>query len=160
MKHREKMLMRETLELLRQTLRNSPNFRKGEWRDVDDWLFSELSYTRGELQEIYAGSDIFYDSSSAASDEDLRLNPYLDCPLRCARNSDPDNKFGPGAEVYAMVEGMPTVFSSRQLPVISRYIGQEPRLEKNKWTGSISLWFGNEKVWDSRVAEHAPPMVS
>lgn len=151
MKYREKTLIRETLELLRKTLRKSPDFRNSDWRDVDDWLFAELPFTKEELREIYADSGIFYDGSSAASAEDFRLSPYLGCPLRCARTSSPDNEYGAGAEVYAMAEGMPTVFTSQQLPIISRYIGQTPRLEKHQWTGSISLWFGSEKIWDSRA---------
>mgnify|MGYP001041124232 CR=1 FL=1 len=150
MNNREKMLTRETLELLRETLRKAPDFRGKDWRTVDDWLFSELSFTKGELRDIYAGSGFLYDSSSAVPDDEFWLTPYLDCQLRCARNSGSDNIYGPGAEVYAMVDGMPTLFSSKDIPRISKYIGQTPRLERNRWNGVISLWFGCEKVWSSQ----------
>ena len=52
MTKREKNLFFETLELLRKELRQSDGFRGKDWRDVDDWLFSELPFTKGELREI------------------------------------------------------------------------------------------------------------
>ncbi len=40
--------------------------------------------------------------------------------------------------------------TSQKLPILSKYIGQTPRLEKHPWAGDISLWFGEEKVWDTQ----------
>lgn len=150
MNTREKTLLFETLELLRKELRQSESFRGKDWRDVDDWLFSELSITKGELREIYGGTGIQYDSGSAVPTACAFLAQYVGCELHCCRNSGSDNEYGYSCEVYALVEGMPTLFTSQQLPIISKYIGQVPHLEENPWTGDISLWFGNEKVWDTQ----------
>ena len=65
MTKREKNLFFETLELLRKELRQSDGFRGKDWRDVDDWLFSELPFTKGELREIYQGRGVQYDATSA-----------------------------------------------------------------------------------------------
>ena len=150
MTKREKNLFFETLELLRKELRQSDGFRGKDWRDVDDWLFSELPFTKGELREIYQGRGVQYDATSAVPTACAYLAQFIGCELRLCRNSGYDNEFGPSCEVYAMVEGMPTLFTSQQLPIISKYIGQTPRLEKNQWTGDISLWFGDEKIWDTQ----------
>ena len=147
---RDKNLFFETLELLRNELQKSDDFRGQDWRDVDDWLFAQLSFTRGELREIYQGRGVMCDTTSAVPTACAFLAQYLDRELRLCRNSGPDNEFGPSCEVYAMVEGMPTLFTSQKLPILSKYIGQTPRLEKHTWAGDISLWFGEEKVWDTQ----------
>lgn len=150
MTNREKKLFFDTLELLRKELRQSDEFRGKDWRGVDDWLFSELPFTKGELREIYQGRGVQYSATSAVPTACAYLAQFIGCELRLCRNSGYDNEFGYSCEVYAMVEGMPTLFTSQQLPILSKYIGQTPRLEKNQWTGDVSLWFGDEKIWDTQ----------
>lgn len=53
MTNREKQMFFETLELLRETVRNSRDFEEADWKDVDDYIFSRLCLTVGDLYEIY-----------------------------------------------------------------------------------------------------------
>ncbi len=53
MNERTKNLFFETIEMLRKTI--SKDFY--DWKDADDWLFSELNFTKQELLEIYEGRD-------------------------------------------------------------------------------------------------------
>lgn len=61
----EKQNMFETLELLRKTARRLPDFQGADWKDVDDWIFSELNLTIGDIDEIYAGRDSLVYAGSA-----------------------------------------------------------------------------------------------
>lgn len=56
-----KELLFQTIELLRKEAQ--PKF--SDWKDADDWLFSELDYTKDELAQIYAGHDIQVSFDSA-----------------------------------------------------------------------------------------------
>lgn len=51
--HRARQLLFGTLELLRKELH--PKF--ADWKDADDWIFSQLDFTKDELQQIYEGRD-------------------------------------------------------------------------------------------------------
>lgn len=51
-KHQQDLLF-ECLQITRHLLQK--NF--SDWKDADDWLFSELSITKDELNEIYTGHD-------------------------------------------------------------------------------------------------------
>ena len=64
-KKRYEDLLFQTLELLRKE--TSPRF--SDWKDADDWLFSELDFTKSELEEIYAGRDTYLYTGSAKDDE-------------------------------------------------------------------------------------------
>lgn len=48
---RAKLLLFQTLELLRKV--NQKNFK--DWKDADDWIFSELDFTADEIDQIYKG---------------------------------------------------------------------------------------------------------
>lgn len=65
MTNHEKQNMFETLELLRKTARRLPDFQGADWKDVDDWIFSELDLTVGDIDEIYAGRDTLIYAGSA-----------------------------------------------------------------------------------------------
>lgn len=53
-------LLFETLEFLRKEL--GKEF--GDWKDADDYIFSELSFTKEELRSLYDGRNIMvYDGS-------------------------------------------------------------------------------------------------
>lgn len=56
----------QTLQLLRKKIH--PDF--SDWKDADDWLFSELNFTREDLERIYAGSSelVYYGSAVAEGD--------------------------------------------------------------------------------------------
>lgn len=56
-----KELLFQTIELLRKE--TQPQF--SDWKDADDWLFSELDYTKDELAQIYAGHDVMVSFDSA-----------------------------------------------------------------------------------------------
>lgn len=51
MTSREKLLLFQTLQLLRKTV--SKEFE--DWKDADDWIFSELDFTADEVEQIYKG---------------------------------------------------------------------------------------------------------
>lgn len=53
MTHREQKLFFETLELLRRTAARLPDFQGADWKDVDDYIFSELSFTQEEVDRLY-----------------------------------------------------------------------------------------------------------
>ena len=48
---RTRELHYQTLQLLRRSIRDLFS----DWKDADDWLFSELEFTKSELSEIYDG---------------------------------------------------------------------------------------------------------
>lgn len=62
-----KELLFQTIELLRKEAQ--PKF--SDWKDADDWLFSELDYTKDELAQIYAGHDVqvSFDSAKDAPEQ-------------------------------------------------------------------------------------------
>lgn len=62
-----KELLFQTIELLRKE--TQPQF--SDWKDADDWLFSELDYTKDELAQIYAGHDVqvSFDSAKDAPEQ-------------------------------------------------------------------------------------------
>ena len=53
MTQREKGLFYEVLELLRKEVRTSSDFRNRDWKDADDYIFSALHLTQGDIAEIY-----------------------------------------------------------------------------------------------------------
>lgn len=62
---RTRMLLFSTLELLRKEIR--PQF--SDWKDVDDWLFAQLDFTKKELAQIYKGRNVLYFDGSAVDFE-------------------------------------------------------------------------------------------
>lgn len=55
-----KDLMFETLQLLRRCTCDMFS----DWKDNDDWLFSELNFTKQEINEIYDGrGELIYTGS-------------------------------------------------------------------------------------------------
>lgn len=67
MPQRQKDLLFETLQMLRSCVK--PRFY--DWKDADDWLFSELGFTKAELQEIFDGRGVLYYDGSAIDDKAL-----------------------------------------------------------------------------------------
>jgi len=63
MDERTKELHYQTLCLLRKEIAG----RFSDWKDADDWLFSELDFTQSELAEIFDGkSGMVYTGSAIA----------------------------------------------------------------------------------------------
>ena len=62
MDSREKELHFQTLQLLRRCIFDLFS----DWKDADDWLFSELEFTKSELAEIYEGRGEYVYTASAA----------------------------------------------------------------------------------------------
>lgn len=57
--------MFETLELLRKTVNASDDFQDKDWKDADDYIFSELSFTVEDLMNLYQGKDVMLYTGSA-----------------------------------------------------------------------------------------------
>ena len=72
MPHRYRQLLFQVLEMLRKAI--TPRFY--DWKDADDWLFSELDITKSELAQIYEGREVCYYDGSAVDDSD-----WIDKPL-------------------------------------------------------------------------------
>ena len=66
---RSTTLLFSTLELLRKEIQ--PRF--SDWKDADDWLFSQLDFTKDELAQIYDGRNILYYDGSAVDIEAAKL---------------------------------------------------------------------------------------
>lgn len=49
----------EVLELFRKTINKDFN----DWKDADDWLFSNLNLTRKDVSDIYKGRSMVYTES-------------------------------------------------------------------------------------------------
>ena len=60
MTQREKGLFYEVLELLRKEVRTSSDFRNRDWKDADDYIFSALHLTQGDIAEIYSAAGAWY----------------------------------------------------------------------------------------------------
>lgn len=65
MNERTKELLFETIQLLRTEIRT----QFSDWKDADDWLFSQLSLTKSEAGEIFDGRGELVYLSSAKDDE-------------------------------------------------------------------------------------------
>ena len=72
-----KELLFQTIELLRKEAQ--PKF--SDWKDADDWLFSELGYNKDELAQIYAGHDVMvsFDSAKDAPEQAEQPKMHLLC---------------------------------------------------------------------------------
>lgn len=73
MNKREKDLFFETLELLRKVTEKPGQ----DFKDRDDWLFSNLGFTRLELAEIYEGRGVMVYTGSAVQEDMNTLVEYL-----------------------------------------------------------------------------------
>lgn len=61
-------LLFETLELLRKEIRK----KFVDWKDADDYIFSELSFTKKELAELYDPRNTYvYDGAAKTEREDV-----------------------------------------------------------------------------------------
>ena len=79
-----KELLFQTIELLRKE--TQPQF--SDWKDADDWLFSELDYTKDELAQIYAGHDVMVSFDSAKDAPAQAEQPKMH--LLCEEYEDSD----------------------------------------------------------------------
>lgn len=73
MSPRERLLLFSTLELLRKEI--GPRF--SDWKDADDWLFSQLDFTKDELAQIYKDRGVMYYDGSAV-DIEAAKKKYFD----------------------------------------------------------------------------------
>lgn len=64
---RLKDLLFETLELLRSEIRKE----FGDWKDADDHIFAELSFTAKELDELYKDRNVMIYTGSAIQEEEI-----------------------------------------------------------------------------------------
>lgn len=66
---RTRLLLFQTLELLRKEV--LPRFE--DQKSADDWLFSQLDFTKDELAQIYKGRDVLYYDGSAVDLDEAKL---------------------------------------------------------------------------------------
>lgn len=65
--HRNRLLIFSTLELLRKTMKKTmPN---SDWKDIDDYIFSELDFTRSEIKQVYKGRNTMVYTQSTINDD-------------------------------------------------------------------------------------------
>ena len=55
------MLLYETLQMLRKEMRHA----FGDWKDADDYIFANLSFTKEELRSLYADKNEMVYTGSA-----------------------------------------------------------------------------------------------
>lgn len=66
---RSRLLLFQTLELLRKEIES----RFSDWKDADDWLFSQLDFTKDELAQIYKGRNVLYHDFTAVDIDNAKL---------------------------------------------------------------------------------------
>lgn len=90
----ERDLFFETLELLRRVAGQMPELRDEGQNDVDDWIFSRLPFTVGDVDEIYFDRDVTVFAREAIEgpapvcptyDE---LEPFIGVVLTCVERQD------------------------------------------------------------------------
>ena len=79
--HRCRQLLFQVLELLRKTVKH----QFSDWKDADDWVFSELDITKSELKQIYEGRDTLYNDDAAVDDSGWAPNPLTPEELEMRR---------------------------------------------------------------------------
>lgn len=127
MKNREKKLLYETLELIRKMAKELPDFKDADWKDVDDYIFSGLSFTMGDLMEIYHGEKTPVYGGSAiegfapAAPTFSELLPFYKAsvPLRCVEK---EVAMGKVVCVVANVPGEPILISEADCPKLVEYV--------------------------------------
>lgn len=127
MKNREKKLFYETLELMRKMAKGLPGFKDADWKDVDDYIFSSLPFTMGDLMEIYRGENTPVYGGSAiegfapAAPTFLELLPFCQAsvPLRCVEK---EVAMGKVVCVVANVPGEPILITEADYPKLVEYV--------------------------------------
>jgi len=143
MTQREKGLFYEVLELLRKEVRTSSDFK-----DADDYIFSALHLTQGDIAEIYSGRrGLVYDKSAIEGfypvcpsyAELLRLHAAyavgsvtLECELYKSALNDM-----PCIRAYSIDEGLvQLVLTSADAPQLEEFLG-----------GHITLFYQPARKW-------------
>ena len=136
MTQREKDLFYEVLELLRKEVRTSSDFRNRDWKDADDYIFSALHLTHGDIAVIYSGRrGLVYDKSAIEGfypvcpsyAELLRLHAAyavgsvtLECELYKSALNDM-----PCIRAYSIDEGLvQLVLTSADAPQLEEFLGE------------------------------------
>lgn len=131
-----KDLFYEVLELLRKEVRTSSDFRNRDWKDADDYIFSALHLTQGDIAEIYSGRrGLVYDKSAIEGfypvcpsyAELLRLHAAyavgsvtLECELYKSALNDM-----PCIRAYSIDEGLvQLVLTSADAPQLEEFLGE------------------------------------
>lgn len=160
MTQREKDLFYEMLELLRKEVRASADFRNRDWKDADDYIFSALHLTQGDIAEIYSGRrTLIYDKSAIEGfypvcpsyAELLQLHAAyavgsvtLECELCNSALNDM-----PSVRAYSIEEGLvQLVLTSADAPQLEEFLGEHITLfyrpARKRKPGEISI-FGSNK---------------
>lgn len=74
---RQEELLFQTLELMRKQVED----KFSDWKDADDWIFSELDFRKFEIEKIYSGRDTLVYTGSAV-DEETDSSTDMDKPLK------------------------------------------------------------------------------
>ena len=138
---RQLSLMRQTLELLRnevQTRRLSSGEKEfSDWKDADDWLFSVLNLTSGDLDAIYGGQTSHgrvllpyvgsaIEGTAPAGFSYEELKEFVGVELGCEERKF--NWAGAYVAAYAKVPGHPVLFTDGDVPALVDETGSTLRL--------------------------------
>lgn len=132
MTKRERYLMFQTIELLRKTASKLQDFvNASDWKNVDDWLFSELDWTAEDIDELYYGRDALVFTGSTipgfapAGLTYEELLPFVGVPCVCKKLDLP---WGKPVVVQADIPGNPILLRSGDCPELQDRIGAEIRV--------------------------------
>lgn len=138
MTYREKRLLFSTLEMLREELRRFPDFINSDWKDVDDYIFSNLDFTAGELEELYAGTGkLIYAGSAiegfrpiAPTYDELKqiLSHPLSAGLLCITKKVPHGEMAGLQVMYESGAQGDIVLTEQDIPTLTEHIGQTAHL--------------------------------
>lgn len=130
MTHREQELFFETLELLRKIAAQLPDFQGADWKDVDDYIFSELQLTQEDVAKLYEDRPEFVFTASCipgiapAAPTYQELKPYKDThrSFTCQVVS---HSCWNVVCLVADVPGKPIVLTEADCPELRNYVGEK-----------------------------------
>lgn len=73
MTNKERDLVLETIDLLRETTRDfweARGIENPDWKDIDDWIFSNLNWTKSRLIKMYKNRPVSVYIDAAIDDLD------------------------------------------------------------------------------------------
>lgn len=136
----EKLLFFETLQMLRKTAAKLPDFEEADWKDVDDYIFSELNLTEEDVLRLYDGhDDLVYTGScvpgpAPAVPSFEELAPFSEAETIFVCHKETGLSKTP-MRLYAMLPGSPVVLTEADCPELKNQPeGKQFKLMKNHRT--------------------------
>ena len=145
---REQSLMLATLEMLRKEVSKSPDFREHDWKDVDDYIFSELDFTVEDLMNIYHGKNVYLYTGSAIEGFAPAGLTY-DELYEVFEEMDDDNFGIELKEVDTIIGKKLAVATSEKHPRVLLTSGDTPELER-LWGSPSHIWLKHTQTADGK----------